>query len=139
MGKDIRADGIVYQMKMYALVLPAIGDIASVYDLWKARVAAYHSDTDVGAVKELQRLDPFIVSWELSENSEELTVREAVSTDLVDPTGILTIAKGFGFNPPLSNSELKRFLIASTGIAGTMILTVFLSDKKVTWSPEGVL
>ncbi len=139
MGKDIRSDGIVYEMKMYALVLPSVGNLESVYALWQTRVAAYIAGGAAAAVTELKRLSPKIVSWELSENTEEMTAREAEDTDKTDPTGILTIASGFGFNPPISNKELKRFLVESTSIAGTMILTVFLSDKKITFSPEGDL
>ena len=139
MGKDIRDAAVVHRMKTYLIGIPASGGSDSIMQKWKERVAVYITGGQIEAEKEIARLFPFIVSWELSENEVEFTVFEDPTPDVVDPLGILTIASNLGFNPPISNQELHRWRMEGTGAGGNVKLTIFLSDKKVTWSPEGVL
>ena len=136
MTSNVSGVTIVHRMKAYLLVLPATGSNAfSVYKAWLTRLETVMGDAEA-ATLEAARLFPLIVSWELFENDEEMTTFEDEATG-VDTSGILTLASGEGFNPPVSNEEMRRWQFKATSVgAGTVKLAIFLNNKKVSWGSE---
>lgn len=140
MGKEVSDVSIVHRMRTYLIGIPATPNTESIMNKWKDRLAVYLPGGAVDAEAEVKKLFPFIVSWELSENDVEFTAQEdSGGTSTSDPSGILTIASGLGFNPPISSHELQRWRIGSTGAGGNTKLTIFLSDTTVEWDSKGVL
>jgi len=139
MTSNVSDAAIVHRMKVYRLVLPASGGTAlTIHKAWSDRMQGVFGDLNAG-VKEMARLFPYIVSWELTENLQEMTVQEEGPAVGVDDMGILTIAANLGFNPPVSNEEMFRWKFKSTGIISNVKLVLFLNNRKVSWGTEGAL